>query len=169
MYNFYSFLPTVLEEWTSPMSFITSRPLFSLICLFLSSLKFVDQHSRRDMPMWLYVFLFKQQPFSFNIGNGHLYLGINNSFILSRFWRQQLNTGCVFARHLNCISWEGMLINLHRLFSFGRVSNLSFPCSIADWICYLKILQSLVSWYIALCHLQYFILLSSFVDGMVWN
>jgi hypothetical protein len=26
----------------------------------------------------------------------------------------------VFARHLSHISWEGMLINLHRLLSFGR-------------------------------------------------
>jgi hypothetical protein len=29
--------------------------------------------------------------------------------------------------HLNCISWEGVLINFHWLFSFGRGYELEFP------------------------------------------
>jgi hypothetical protein len=53
--------------------------------------------------------------------------------------------------------------------SLVAVPNSSLHYSIVDWICCLKILQSLVSCEVALCDLQYLVLFSSFADDMVWN
>jgi hypothetical protein len=90
--QFDPFFPAVLEEWTSSMSFVASSPLFSFSCFLLLTLELIDQHLRRDRSLWLHIFFSNQQPFSFDINSGCLYLGINNSFLLRRFRCQQLNT-----------------------------------------------------------------------------
>ena len=51
---------------------------------------------------------------------------------------------------------------------FLGVSNFSFRCSKAIWIYCWKTLHSFVSCDVALCHLQYFICLSSSSDGILW-
>ena len=112
------FFPAVDKERTSPMFFLMTCFLFSVLLPFMITLKLIQWHlkcntstrCRRTFGLFLWTL-----PFDF-IGR-YLRFGINSPRFLGRWWCQNLGLRRTFVfGHVYHVRGERMPVNLHRPF-----------------------------------------------------